>query len=289
VLASHNSRELEPLSRRLLQLAGLLSVLLILVVANSLLRDGGNSPFNPNPVAAAAERTEEAPGMRLTLVMHIALNGAPTGTIAGRGLYNSDSHLASVTYDISASDGKRLEADAILGESGWYFRYPQLAGKMPDGKEWIELQGFPGQGEMSQMGESPADALQLLTRVGSVQDLGEARVGNVKTKRYRATLTGEEMVRALRLEGKDELADQFEHITLSKPVVTEAFVDQGGMVRRIHSTVSVFAEGKEVATDTVMDFSDFGIHPDIQVPDGSRVYELPPALVEKFGQFDESS
>jgi hypothetical protein len=287
--SSRPSSELEPLSRRLLQLAGLLSVLLLLVVANSLLRDGGNSPFNPNPVAAAAEKTQETPGMRLAMVMHLQLNGTPTGTITGKGTYNSDSHLASVTYEVSGSDGKQLEADAILGESGWYYRYPQLAGKMPGGKEWIEIQDFPGQSELSQMGESPASALQTLTRIGSVQALGRARVGGVETRGYRATLTAEDMVEALRQEGKDELAEQFEHITLTGPAVTEAFVDRAGMVRRIHTTVSVVSEGKAIASDTVMNFSDFGIHPDIQLPDDSQVYELPPAMAEKIGQLDQAS
>ncbi|HEX8051251.1 MAG TPA: hypothetical protein VF504_07250, partial [Solirubrobacterales bacterium] len=63
--------ELEPLSRRLLQAAGALSLLLILVVVNSLLNSGSASPFNPNPVAAAAERTQEAPGLRMNITMQL--------------------------------------------------------------------------------------------------------------------------------------------------------------------------------------------------------------------------
>lgn len=54
---------LEPLSRRLLQVAGVLSVLLIAVVANAFLHSGEN-PLNP--MAAAAEQTQSEPGARFT-------------------------------------------------------------------------------------------------------------------------------------------------------------------------------------------------------------------------------
>ena len=48
-----------PLSRRLLQLAGLLSLLLIAVVVNYLLHDGSDAI---NPIAEAAKRTAAMPG-----------------------------------------------------------------------------------------------------------------------------------------------------------------------------------------------------------------------------------
>ena len=77
---------LEPLSRRLLQAAGALSLLLILVVFNSLLNnDGGESPFDPNPVAAAAQRTEEVPGMRMKLWMRVTTESSPPTMITGKG------------------------------------------------------------------------------------------------------------------------------------------------------------------------------------------------------------
>jgi hypothetical protein len=147
--------DLEPLSRRALQAAGALSLLLILVVANSLLNSGGESPFDPNPVAAAAERTAEVPGMRIAMTMRMESESTPPVTVTGKGVYNGEDNLAEVTYDGIVVQGQRLKFDAVLGESAWYFRYPQLAGKMPEGKEWLKIEGSPGRRTSAHRG-SPA-------------------------------------------------------------------------------------------------------------------------------------
>jgi hypothetical protein len=135
---------LEPLSIRLLQAAGVLSLLLILVVVNSFLNSGGESPFNPNPVAAAAERTADVSGLRMKVTMRFVSESTPPVTVTGNGVYNGETNLAEIAYDGTTAQGQRLKFDAILGESGWYFRYPQLANRMPEGKEWIKVEGFRG-------------------------------------------------------------------------------------------------------------------------------------------------
>jgi hypothetical protein len=68
--------DLDPLSQRLLKLAGALSVLLVLVLLNSFLNGGGSSPSSPsssaeqlelNPVASAASRLEDDMSARMSL------------------------------------------------------------------------------------------------------------------------------------------------------------------------------------------------------------------------------
>jgi hypothetical protein len=69
----------------------------------------------------------------------------------------------------------------------------------------------------------------------------------------------------------------------------EVFIDRDGMLRRIHTVATVVAEGKAVTTDTRMDLFDFGIEPDVQVPDDSRVLDITPLLEAKLdglGQAD---
>lgn len=169
--------DLEPLSRRALQAAGVLSLLLILVVLNSLLNSGGASPFNPNPVAAAAERTAKVPGMRLDMTMTMSTEAdGQVVTIAGKGVYNGETNLAEVVYQAHTPQGERLDFNAILGEDAWYFRYPRFASRMPEGKEWIKLEGFPGQKDASTPGSgSPEESLQLLRSTGAVRRLGRAK------------------------------------------------------------------------------------------------------------------
>lgn len=288
---SLGGEQLEPLSVRLLQAAGVLSLLLILVVVNSLLNDGGQSPFNPNPVAAAAERTQEAPGMRFSMEMRFTSEANPPVTIAGKGAYNGDTHLAGVSYRAESAQGPAMDIEAVLEDSAWYFRYPQFAERMPEGKEWVKVEGALGQSEENSMSaESPANSLRMLAAAGAVRRAGHARVRGEPTTRYRAILTPTGIVEALRAGGKDELADQFESVSaqLIGPVRSEVFIDRQGLLRRIHTRSSALADGTVVTTDLWMDLFAFGVAPDIRVPDDSLVFDLSPVLKEQLQAFGEA-
>ncbi len=279
-MSADSPTPLQPLSRRALQIAGLLALLLIAVVLNSLLDQGSESPFNPNPVAAAAEKTQEVPGMRMTLTMQISTESAPPTTVTGTGTYNGEDNLAQFRYHATGPQGTPLDFEALMGEDAWYFRYPQLASKMPAGKEWIKLEGLPGQSDLSKVG-SPQSSLQILAATGSVQRLGQARVRGVPTTRYRVSMTAAGIVKGLRAEGKDELAEEFESAQLVGPSRGEVFIDRHGMMRRMNIGTTVIAEGKTVTTEIHSDLFDFGIHPSIQMPADSQVLDLGSALEEK--------
>lgn len=283
-------QQLEPVSLRALQAAGVLSLLLILVVANSLLNGGNESPFNPNPVAAAAERTAAVPGMRIDLKMTMSTEATSPVTIAGNGVYNGETNLAEVLYETDGPQGQRFEFNAILGEDAWYFRYPQFAAKMPEGKQWLKLEGFPGQKDMSAPGSgSPDESLQMLRSTGSVHKLGQAKIGGAPTTRYRLGLTAAGIEQGLRAQGKDELAEQVGAADIVGPVHAEVFISRGGMLRRMRLQMTALAEGQRVTTTLREDLSDFGIKPTVVVPDDSQVYDLSPLLEEKLDQLGEAA
>jgi hypothetical protein len=269
---------------RLLQAAGALSLLLILVVVNSFLNtSGGESPLDPNPVAAAAEQTRQAPGMRIEMTLNVSSGASGAVTIAGRGSYNGDTHLAEVVYDATTPKGQ-IQFDAVLGEDAWYFRYPQFGATLPEGKEWIKLEGLQGQSEKDTMGvESPDEMLESIAAAGSVQRSGQARVRGKMTTRYQLAFSPEEVIELLRSEGKTESAEQLEDssVQLVGPVRAEAFVDRHGVLRRVRTQTSVSAGGQTVTSDVHMDFFAFGIEPDVKVPDDSRAYDMTPMLEEK--------
>jgi len=288
---SLGGEQLEPLSLRLLQAAGVLSLLLILVVANSLLNSGGESPFDPNPVAAAAERTQAAPGMRFDMTMQFKSDSGKAATITGDGSYSGEDNLASVAYHADGSSGA-LDFDGILSEDAWYFRYPQLAAKMPEGKEWIKLQGLPGQREESQMGvESPEETLRILGASGTVTRIGQVKVRKVPTTRYRTVLPMDKVAEVLRSEGKDELAEQLESpsVQVVGPVRGEVFIDRHGLLRRVRTLATVSANGTTVTTAVRMDLFDFGVKPDIQIPDDSQTFDMTPVLEEKMNALGQPS
>jgi hypothetical protein len=269
---------------KLLQAAGVLSLLLLLVVVNSFLNtSGGESPLNPNPVAAAAQRTAEVPGMRMNMTMRLTTESSPPTTVSGKGTFNGEDDLAEFTYN-AAVNGQQLQFDAVMSEDAWYFRYPQFAGKLPEGKEWIKLEGLPGQKDLSTPGAgSPTDSLGMLRAAGTVKRLGPAKVGRVQTTRYQVTMTAPEIAEALHSQGKDELAEQIESAAaqMAGPARSEVFIAKDGMLRRMRIVTTELADGKAVTTEIRADLFDFGIHPDIQVPDDSQVLDFGPELEEK--------
>lgn len=283
---------LEPLSIKLLRAAGALAVLLILVVANSLVNNsGGESPFNPNPVAAAAQRTEEVPGMRMNMTMQFTSESSPPVTVTGKGTFNGEDDIAAFTYSGSA-EGQTMEFDAILSEDAWYFRYPQFASRMPEGKEWIKLEGFPGQKDLSSPGVgSPDESLGMLRANASVRRLGHKKIGRVRTTRYRVTMSPDGLVQGLHAQGQDELAEQIEQAEpqMVGPVNAEVFIAPSGLLRRIRTISTVLADGKTVTTEIRADLFDYGIHPEIQVPDDSQVLDLGPELEEKLDALGQPS
>lgn len=272
---------------KLLQVAGVLSLLLILVVANSFLNgSGGESPLNPNPVAAAAQRTEEVPGLRMKQTMRITTESSPPTTVSGKGTYNGEDNLGEFTYSI-AVDGRQVKFDAVMSEDAWYFHYPQFASKMPEGKEWIKLEGFPGQEDLSSPGTgNPDESLGMLRANGDVQKLGKTKIGHVQTTRYRVTMSPEGIVQSLHDQGKDELAEQLEgaQAQIVGPFHAEVFITPNGMLRRMRTITTVLADGKTVKTEMRADLFDYGIRPQIQVPDDSQVLELDQEQMEAFGQ-----
>ncbi len=97
-------------------------------------------------------------------------------------------------------------------------------------------------------------------------------------------MSAEGIVQSLHDQGKDELAEQLEgtQVQIVGPVHAEVFITPNGMLRRMRTVTTVLAEGKTVTTEMRADLFDYGIHPQIQVPDDSQV--LDQEQMEAFGQ-----
>jgi hypothetical protein len=224
--------------------------------------------------------------MRMTLTMRISTESAPPVSISGSGVYNGEENLGQFTYRMSGAQSPAQDFDAVTSEDAWYFRYPQLASKMPEGKEWLKLEGFPGQSDISKVSEGPQSSLQILAGAGSVHRLGQAQVRGVPTTRYQVSMSAAGIVKALRSQGKDELAEEVESTPAAGPTQGEVFIDDHGMLRRMNLTSTVISDSKTITTEIHTDIFDFGIHPSIQIPDDSQVFDLSPVLEEhlKLGQ-----
>jgi len=101
----------------------------------------------------------------------------------------------------------------------------------------------------------------------------------------------EKIADALRAQGKDELAEAIEGSSsqIVGPVRSEVFIAQDGVVHRMKVQSTATSGGKTVTTEMQMDFSDFGIKPNIVIPDDSRVYDITPQLEEGLDSFGQES
>lgn len=288
--------ELEPLSRHLLQLAGFLSLLLVLVVANSFLNQGSASPFNPNPVAAAAERTADAPGAKFTMKALYTSSAMPQPMTAhGSGVYNSETQHVRMTMGMYSPQAGNIKIEELGDGTAFYLRGTKISDELPGDAQWLEIQPFLGKSEQEAVvgGGNATDSLKMLTTVsGGVRVVGHEKVRGVPTRRYRAEIGMNDYARLLSEEGKDELAEEYEKLAvlMPTPVVSEASIDRHGMVRRMREVMTMPSDsGKPPVTmDIRMDLFDFKTHPDIQMPDSSEVFDATPFLKEKLDSVETS-
>lgn len=278
--------ELEPLSRRLLQVAGALSLLLVLVVANSLLNQGSASPFNPNPVAAAAERTADAPGAKFKMKATYTSSAMPQPMVAhGAGVYNSETEHIRMSLGMYSPQVGNIQIEELGDGTAFYLRGTKISDELPGDAQWLEIQPFLGKSEQEAMvgGGSATDSLKMLTTVnGKVRLVGHERVRGVSTRRYRTEIRMSDYAQLLSEEGKDELAEEYEKLAvlMPSPVVSEVSIDRHGMVRRMRQVMTMPSDsGKPPITmDIRMDLFGFNAHPDIQLPDSSEVFDATPFL-----------
>jgi hypothetical protein len=275
------NQPLEPLSVKLLQAAGVLSLLLILVVVNSLL----HSPENPlNPVAAAAERTEGVDGLRFTMKVRTTSEAHPPQVDHGTGVLNLQTETALVHYSGFSDEGARVKVDMVVeGEDAIYLRSPEFLGKLPEGKEWAKMDPSLAEDEDSVPAENPDSSLGMMAVSDQVHLAGHLQVRGVRVSRYVTNFEMPELADELRGRGEDELAEKCETLAsqVAGPVHAEAFVDGKGLLRRIHIRMASTAGGTPETVDSQMDFFAFDSHPEIQVPPDGLVFDMSPLLEQQ--------
>jgi hypothetical protein len=252
-------------------------------------RQGGGGSDGPlNAIAAAAERTQSEPGGRAAMEAVVSPAGgkAPI-TIKGQMVFNGEGrNQAVMTFPRPDSDGS-VKMYVVGDGTMTYMRSSQF-GSPPEGREWMGFDLSLGQGS----GALPANVdakseLELLESVSNdVRKLGVEDVRGVPTTHYRGTVGVAKQTERLQDEGMEDLAS----ITEKKgaPVEVEAWIDADGLLRRMRIIQTQPGEGDDgpTAIDMRVDFLEFGIDPEIDVPDSSEVFDMTPLIKEKL---DDSS
>jgi hypothetical protein len=268
---------------------GLLSLLLILVVANSFF----HSDENPlNPIAAAAERTQSQPGARFAMRAVYTSADLPRPMVArGQGAYNTETGLSEATLRIDSPIKGRVTVESVGDGTAFYMGGSAFASELPDGKEWMKIEPFLGhsQDELALSGNGADSSLGALSSVdGDAVRLGREDVRGVPTQRYRGRISYGAYAALLRDEDKDEIADQIEKYDtlITTPPLAEAWVDDKGVLRRMRMKMTIPAGQASLTMDMTTELFDFGAHPQIALPDASRVFDATPILREQLDAID---
>jgi hypothetical protein len=270
--------QLDPLARRLLHLAGLLAVLLLGVLANSLLNGGGEEPLDFNPVAAAAERTENCPGERFSMYVVYTSPIFPEPVVAtGSGAYNGRTERSRVTLDMNIPPVGPVHVVEIDDGEYEYTSGDMVEDELPPGKEWVRTES--GVQEEDELELDTQDAMRMLSSAGGVQLIGREAINGKLTRRYRGDIQVVELVAYLREHDDDEAAAAYEGIEGEAPtgISAEGWVDGKNLLRRFRIVMPSPVESGQppLMVDVRMDFFDYGAKPVIEAPDPDLVVDGP--------------
>jgi hypothetical protein len=163
--------------------------------------------------------------------------------------------------------------------------------KLPPGDDWMSLDvGLVESGEAgatSGGADLKSQLNQLRSIGGHVETVGPAEIGGTKTTRYRATYDLGEYASYLRRQGSDQAAQDYEQIERKIPMKNkvEVWVDRRGLLRRTRMKIDYLnaKPGQMGAMDMTIDYSDFGVAPDIQPPDPNTVFDATPLIRKALG------
>lgn len=234
--------------------------------------DGGGSL---NAIAAAAERTQSESGGRTSIrtVVSSPARSEPF-TISGRGVFDADGRTRAIIRFRRPESDDLVEMQMVGSEDAMYIS-SDLFGSLPDGDKWmgLDFSSLPGsEAPVPTDGDALGELALLEAVADDVQKLGHEDVRGVSTTRYRGEVDNSERAEQLREEGAEELASKIE---AGRPLQIEAWIDADGLVRRMRYVKVEREKGDEKATttDMRMDFFDFGVEPEIELPDSSEVFD----------------
>jgi hypothetical protein len=277
----------DPAWDKLLLVVGAVAVVIAVLVAPGILNRGGQ-----NPVAEAAQATSEASGVRITFTG--SAQGSVPMSLSGKGVMNGETNRASLTMSATGSSAAGTQSftlEEIVDGGDLYMRSPELGSAFGDSAQWLlmrsEVFGDLFQADATGMGAGMASPTQQLDALEDasyeVAEVGRERVNGVVTTRYRALLDIDELTEQLKSEVSGEFGELIEQsMEEISGATVDVWIDADGLLRRETSTAAMESLGTFTMT---MDFSDYGIHPNIQIPPSSQVYDVTSLVEDALDEF----
>jgi hypothetical protein len=269
----------DPAWDKLLLVAGAIVVVVALLVVPGILNRGGQ-----NPVAAAAEATSDAGGVRVSFTG--SSQGPAQMTINGRGVMNGETNRASIAMNATGSTTGGLQGftlQEVVDDGDIYFSSPELGAAFGGSAKWMLMRSevfgdlLQSNASGTGMSASPTQQLDALKDASyQVAEVGHEQLNGTATTHYRALLDIDKLTDELKSEVSGDFGDQIEQsMDQVSGATVDVWIDGNGLLRRETSTSTIASIGSFTMT---MDFSHYGIHPDIGVPPSSEVYDVTPLM-----------
>lgn len=253
-----------------------------------------------------AEATGKADSARFEMTFELGLpdTSSPLG-FSMAGAYDTPAGKAEMTMDLGSlaelvggfagslgggapselADPGKWKLELRLDGTVAYMRLPFLAGELPEGKEWVELdlgRAAEMQGlDLAELrsfaqGSDPREALDYLRSIaGELTRMGTEDVRGVPTVHYFAVVDWQKaLARAAREANQAGLFDQLQSLRgVVQNIPVDVWVDADMLVRRMKMDLSASSGVQQASAAFVLELFDYGQPVDVEAPPAADVVD----------------
>ena len=256
----------------------------------------------PAGMRAAASATIEHRPSRFTMTMTMTTAGR-TVTLPADGQFDVADHVTAMHMDMSQFVGELApdrsipedvasslaDLHAVLSGTTLYLRFPSLAQAIGRDAQWIKMdvartnqaladllgsQGLPG--------DDPTAFVRFLAGTKDVQRIGTEDAGGTSTTHFRGTYTMRGALASAPADQRDALQRVINSFGASEavldvPIPFDAWVDDDGLMRRMHTRVDASRLGTNRAAGDVeveLELSGFGEAVHLDVPSDQETVDV---------------
>lgn len=194
--------------------------------------------------------------------------GARTLRIAGAGDFTNNPNLGSLMMRIEGG-ARPVTLRTVLRGTTIYMTSDLFAGQLPGGARWLSLDlGKTGKALgvdiRALSSQAPASALEQLKASGKVKEIGHEELAGIFTTHYTAIIDTDKL---------EKLRKELRYEVSYAPV--DVWIDERGLVRRIHLVTIAAAHGSvpETVTDMTLALSRYGRRVSVSVPSATETYD----------------
>ncbi len=222
---------------------------------------------------AATTLAKAVAATRATGSQHVALTGAISSKsvvfdVRGSGGYDETKKAGTMNVKLVSPSGSIPIQEIFSGDTIW-LASSLLATALSPGKSWLELNlatdgAAPGFDFKALTGQTPGDALSLLTYASSVTSLGTATVAGKTTTHYRVTVD----------PARVAAGDPNEADTHARYTDVEAWVGADGTVAQVRMVYTARLDPSQPALahiELTMGLSDDGVAVSATPPPAAQV------------------